>query len=57
MISKREFADVVSQINGRFEWFTNKISELEAEIKELQNPEPKTAPKKAPAKKKAATND
>lgn len=47
MISKREFANVVNQINGRFEFFTNKVSELEAEIKELKEAK---APKKAAAK-------
>ena len=52
MISKREFTDVVAKINGRFDWFTNKVSELEAEIKELQSV-PKPAAKKTAAKKGA----
>lgn len=45
MISKREFGNVVNQINGRFEYFTSKVNELEAEIKELK--EAKTVKKTA----------
>lgn len=55
MISKREFSDVVNQVNGRFEWFTNKVNELEAEIKDLKAAkEVKPAVKKATTKKEAA---
>ena len=50
MISKQEFSSVVGQINKRFDWFTNKISELEAEIAELSKTS-KPAPKKTAAKK------
>jgi hypothetical protein len=40
MISKQEFHSVVSQVNNRFDWFTNKIAELEAEIVELKDTKP-----------------
>lgn len=56
MISKREFADVVNQINNRFDWFTNKVEELEKRIVELETPVKKAAPKKA-AKKSTTSED
>jgi outer membrane murein-binding lipoprotein Lpp len=47
MISKREFSNVVNQVNARFEYFTSKIEELEAKVDKLET---KPAVKKAPAK-------
>lgn len=52
MISKREFGDVVNQVNGRFDWCTAQIKELRAEIDALKEDKPKTkaAPKKEAGK-------
>tara|TARA_R110002074_G_scaffold61959_1_gene149441 strand:- start:3513 stop:3680 length:168 start_codon:yes stop_codon:yes gene_type:complete len=53
MISKREFGDVVNQVNGRFDWCTAQIKELQAELEALKNPTPKAAKEKAAPKVEA----
>ena len=53
MISKREFGDVVNQVNGRFDWCTAQIKELKAELEALKEPKPKAAKAKTSSKVEA----
>tara|TARA_R100001377_G_C3153579_1_gene97182 strand:- start:444 stop:602 length:159 start_codon:yes stop_codon:yes gene_type:complete len=48
MISKTELANVVQQVNSRFDFLTDLVNELEAQVKDLQEAkEPATKTTKA----------
>lgn len=51
VVKREDLEQIVGQVNGRFEWFTDKIKKLEDKVAQLENA---NTPTKPTAKEKAA---